>query len=569
MSVFIEKLRKWSSLPQINPFIPKSVICLLEGYSRKMLANDLFAGITVGVLSLPLAMALAISAGVDPEKGLYTACVAGFLISLLGGSRFLVGGPTGAFVALIYTVVSAHGYAGLQAATLQAGCILILLGIFRLGTLIRFVSYPVIVGFTNGIAITLAISQFNNFLGLNIPHPAPDALDKLCETASALSQTAWIPTAYACLTLFLIFFFKRLSKKIPAIMCALVIVVLIQMFFQLPVQTIQSAFGSIPQSLPMPEIPNISFELLRKTFPDGFSIALLAAIESLLCAVIADSMASTKHKSDCELVGQGVANVGSVMFGGMPATAAVARTVANVQLQAKTPFAGMFHAITILIMMWLLAPYANSIPLSALAAVLLSVAWNMFETEQMFAVIKGTKSEAIVMFITMLVTVLVHISAAVQVGVLLSIAIFMKKSIESTTARALESYNVNELISDNVDAEETWKSKLPSTVKVFEIEGPLFFGVSDILSEAIPNFEEVPKKLLLRFRFVPFIDQTGIQSLLTFHQQCQKKSVDLYFTELKPATYTVLEQADVICTIGKDHVLKKPEDILVPLHESV
>jgi SulP family sulfate permease len=558
----LSRIRRWVALPQINPFVPKSVICLLEGYTKKTLFHDLFAGITVGVISLPLAMALAISAGVDPEKGLYTACVGGFLISLFGGSRFLVGGPTGAFVALIYTIVSVHGYAGLQAATLMAGLILIVLGICRLGKLIRFVSYPVFVGFTNGIAITLAISQFNNFLGLTIPHPAPDAIDKLFETASFLSQTAFIPTVYALATLVLIFLFKKVSKKIPAIMCALTIVVLIQLYFQFPVSTIQSAFGSIPRTLPSPEIPHISFELLRKTFPDAISIALLAAIESLLCAVIADSMASTKHKSDCELIGQGIGNLGSVLFGGIPATAAVARTAVNVQLQAKTPFAGMFHALTILAMMWLLAPYANVIPLSALAAVLLSVSWNMFEYDQMLSVFRGSKAEALIMIITMLITVLVHISTAVQVGVLLSIIMFMKKSIKTTSARALESYKVDELIADTIEKEESWMSEIPPSIKIVEIEGPLFFGVSDILAEALPHLEEIPKKLILRFRLVPFIDQTGVQSLVDFHKSCIKKNIELYFSELKTSTHTILKQSGVLHALGEGHVLKKPTDIL-------
>ena len=562
MSLF-SRLQRWTSLPQVNPFIPKSLVCLLEGYNKKTFLHDLLAGLTVGVVSLPLAMALAISAGVDPERGLYTACIGGFLISLFGGSRFLIGGPTGAFVALIYTVVSVHGYAGLQAATLMAGLLLVLLGIFRLGKLIRFVSYPVIVGFTNGIAITLAISQFNSFLGLRIPHPAPDAIDKLFETGAALSQTALLPTIYGCATLLLISIFRKISKKLPAIMCALTIVVAVQLYFQFPIDTIQSAFGSIPRTLPSPEIPQISFELIRKTFPDAISIALLAAIESLLCAVIADSMASTKHKSDCELIGQGIGNLGSVFFGGIPATAAVARTAVNVQLQAKTPFAGMFHALTILLMMWLLAPYANAIPLSALAAVLLSVAWNMFEYEQMLSVMRISKTETLVMLTTMLVTVLVHISAAVQVGVLLSIIIFMKKSIEATTAKAMESYKVEELIADTIEhEEEPFKSELPSSTKLFEIEGPLFFGVSDILSECLPNFEEKPKTLILRFRLVPFVDHTGTQSLLNFYQTCQKKEVELYFSELRPSVYEILNQAEVLDVIGKDHILKRPEDIL-------
>lgn len=567
----ISKIRHWTSLPKINPFIPKSVVCLLEGYSTQTLSKDLLAGITVGVLSLPLAMALAISAGVDPQRGLYTACVAGFLISLLGGSRFLVGGPTGAFVVLIYDIVTKSGYAGLQAATLMAGFLLVLFGVFRLGALIRFVSFPVIIGFTNGIAITLAIAQLNSFFGLIVPHPAPDALDKLWETCVALPGMAMLPTIYAFGTLFLIFFFKRISKRIPGVMCTLVIVVLVQLYFQFPVPTIESAFGSIPRSLPLPEIPNVSFELFRKTFPDAVSIALLGAIESLLCAVIADSMASTKHKSDCELVGQGIANVGSAFFGGMPATAAVARTVANVQLQARTPFAGIFHALTIILLMWCLAPYANAIPLSALAAVLISVAWNMLEIEEMKAVFKGSRSESIVMVVTMIVTILVHISAAVQVGVLLSIIHFMKKMIDSTTAKTvnaetkqtIETIEEETLEADSIDRQNEWIHTLSNDTKVLEIEGPFFFGVSDILSEVLPTFSRPPKRLILRFRLVPFIDQTAIQSLTHFKNRCDKMGISLYFSEMKAPVLSAMKKSGLIDHVGGDkHVLKTPENII-------
>ena len=566
----LNKFRNWTSLPRVAPFVPKSIICLLEGYTTQKFSKDLIAGATVGVLSLPLAMALAISAGVDPQRGLYTACVAGFLISLLGGSRFLVGGPTGAFVALIYAIISRSGYQGLQIATLMAGLLLVLFGIFRLGALIRFVSFPVIIGFTNGIAITLAIAQLNGFFGFHIDHPSPEAFGKLKEAFFSLPDLAILPTSYAIGTLFLIWAFKRINKKIPAVMCALIIIVAIQMYFQLPVPTIESAFGAIPRSLPSPEIPSMSFDLLCSTFPDAFSIALLGAIESLLCAVIADSMASTKHKSDCELVGQGVANVGSALFGGMPATAAVARTVANVQLHAKTPFAGIFHALTILLLMWCLAPYANAIPLSALAAVLLFVAWNMFEFEEMKAVIKGSRSEALVMIVTLIVTVLVHISTAVQIGVLLSIIHFMKKMVSSTTAKevsfeakqTIEHIQEESTVSDSFDQQAKWLDSLSDQTKVLEIEGPFFFGVSDILAEVLPSFSKTPKRLVLRFRLVPFIDQTGIQALALFKKRCEKAGIDLYFSEIKNSVLKVMEKSELIEAIGKDHVLRSPQEIL-------
>lgn len=567
---FVSKLRHWVANPKVNPFVPKTVVCLLEGYNRQTLSKDILAGLTVGVLSLPLAMALAISSGVDPQRGLYTACVAGFLISLLGGSRFLVGGPTGAFVVLIYDIVSKSGYDGLQAATLQAGFLLILFGVLRLGALIRFVSFPVIIGFTNGIAITLAISQLNNFFGLNIPHPAPDAIDKLRETASALPTLSYMATGYALATLFLIFFFKKLSTRIPAVMCTLIVIVGVQMYFGFHVSTIESAFGSIPRTLPSPEMPHISFDLFRQTFPDAVSIALLGALESLLCAVIADSMASTKHKSDCELVGQGVANVGSVFFGGVPATAAVARTVANVQLNARTPFAGIFHAITILLLMWLLAPYANSIPLSSLAAILLYVAWNMLEIQEMKTVFAGCRTESIVMLVTMIITILVHISAAVQVGVLLSIIVFMKKTIDSTTAKdmniatkqALETMKVEAMVADSLDKEEEWQQKLSPKTKVFEIEGPLFFGVSDILSEVLPHLTEVPERLVLRFRSVPFIDQTGIQSLHSFYERCKKKNIELYLSEVRPHVLASIRKTGLIEKLGPHRLISRPDQIL-------
>ena len=553
---FTERAREWLSSPKISPFVPKSIVCLMEGYTRKLFYSDLSAGITVGVISLPLAMAFSIGAGLDPEYGLYTAIVAGFLTSLFGGSRFLIGGPTGAYVILVFGILQRFGYEGLVCATIQASIILFLLGILRCGGLIKFISYPVIVGFTGGLAIVLISSQVNDFFGLQVPHPSVDIIDKLSAAFQYASTVNYYALAIALATLALIILFRRLSRKIPGVIVAICIVTTITYLFDLPVETIQSKFGEIPRTLPTPHWPSLSFDLIRKTFPDAIGIALLGAIESLLACVIADSLAGTRHKSNCELVAQGIANFGSAIFGGIPATGAIARTTASMQLNAKTPVTGIIHSITLLILMLALAPLASLVPLAALASVLIIVAWGMFEIDQLKEVLKGGRGEALVLLVTLVITVLVDINTAVQTGVFLSIILFLKRSTESTTGKLMKAIEEDELIDDTTkDLTNQWQLTLPPDTKVYEIEGPFFFAVADLLADVLGHFDPLPRRLIVRMRSVPFIDSTAANALKRFANQCSSKGVDLFLAELKPTVLKSLEQANFFDSFSSDHVL--------------
>jgi SulP family sulfate permease len=556
-----ERIRAWMDRPNIAPFVPKIVVCLMEGYTRKIFTHDLLAGITVGVISLPLAMAFSIGAGLDPEYGLNTAIVAGLLTSLFGGSRFLIGGPTGAYVILIFGVLQKFGYEGLVCATIQAALFLFLLGVLRCGGLIKFISYPVIVGFTCGLAIVLISSQINDLFGFRVPHPAVDIVDRVSGAIQYRATINPFAVAVSVVTLGLIIFFRRLSKKFPGVIVAICIVTAITYLFDLPVETIQSKFGMIPRKIPSPHWPPLSFDLIRKTFPDAVGITLLGAIESLLAAVIADSLAGTRHKSNCELVGQGIANFGAAICGGIPSTGAIARTTASMQLQAKTPFAGIIHAITLLILMLALAPLASLVPLAALASVLVIVAWGMFEVDQLKEVLKGGRGEALILAATLLITVLVDINTAVQTGVFLSIILFLKRSSEATTGRLLEAIEEDETISDQTgDLNGTWQQALPPDTKVYEIEGPFFFAVADLLADVLTRFDPLPRRLIVRMRSVPFVDSTAVNALRRFAAQCKAKNIDLYLAELRPDVRSYLKRAEFFRAFPKDHVLDSVEE---------
>lgn len=552
----LDRFRTWTTSPKISPYVPKLIVCLLNGYTRKDFVCDVSAGITVGIIALPLAMALAIASGLDPERGLYTAIVAGALNCIFSGSRFLIGGPTGAYVLLVYAVVQQYGYDGLACATLQAAILLFLLGFFKCGSLIRFIPFPVIVGFTCGISIVLLATQLKDFFGLQISEPAVDAIDKIELAIRHIGTFDLASFLIGAGTLTGIFFFRRLSKKFPGVMVSLCITTAIVALFHLNVETIETKFGIIPRSLPLPHWPNITFDLLRKTFPNAVGIALLGAIESLLCAVIADSLTGTRHKSNCELVAQGIANTGSVLFGGIPSTGAIARTSVSIQLQAKTPISGLTHCVTILLLMLMLAPLASKIPLSAIAAVLVYVAWGMFEFEQIKDLVRGWRSEALVMLATLVITVVVDLNVAVQTGVLFSIVLFLHRTTEATSGKlwhAIAEEEKEEALSQ--DGGGSWQMELPSDVKVYEIEGPFFFAVADLLTDVFARFEHTPRVLIVRMRSVPFIDVTAVQALRRFVRQCHEKGVVLFICEPRPRVLSSLEKAEFFKDFPREHII--------------
>lgn len=555
------------SSPRISPFVPKSITCLLEGYSKEIFLSDLIAGISVGVIALPLAMAFAIAAGLDPEYGIYTAIVAGFLTSLLGGGRFLIGGPTGAYVLLIYTVFSVHGLDGLRMATLEAGIILIILGVLRMGGVIRFVPYPVIVGFTGGIALTLFISQLKDFFGLQIASQSIDPVDRIHALFRHIHTISWASLAIGALTIGAIFTIRRFSKKLPAFIIALAGAAIVTWIFGLDTPTIKDKFGIIPSELPSLQIPEWDFDTARRVFPEALAIALLGAIESLLCAVIADSITGTTHKSNCELVAQGIANIGSTLFGGIPATGAIARTNANIQFGARTPFAGIFHAITLLLLVYFIAPLASMVPLAALSGVLLVVAWNMCEFDHMKELLVASRSEAITMVITLLTTLFAGLNTAIEVGVLLSIILFVKKSSEMSKGKLWakiqkeEAKHDREIVTIPYDGNQL-KEMLHHDVYVYELEGPFFFAVSDMLNDAFNRFETMPKTLIIRMRSVPFIDSTGIQALKRFAARCKSKGVDLYIAEARAGIVREFERTSLLHTLPKEKIVSSILDVI-------
>lgn len=506
-------------------YIPKLITCLREGYSGRKFLDDLFAGLSIGIITLPLALAFAMGAGVSPERGLYTAIIAGFLIAMLGGSRYQIAGPTGAFIVIIYMIVEKHGYDGLVLATLIAGILLILMGLARFGILLKFIPYSVTTGFTTGIACVIFTSQLKDFFGYTYSEAPPQFIEKCklyCAYAHTIDPSV---TLISTATLILIFLLRHYFPKFPGAIVAIICATSLAYFFDLPLETIESKFGKLPQSLPEPSFPHITLERIRELFPEAITVALLGGIESLLSAVIADGMAGSRHRPNCELVAQGIGNIGSILFGGIPATGAIARTSANIRLGAQSPISGMIHAATVLLLMVACAPLAGMIPLCTLSAVLVYVAWNMSELKHFIHMFKGPKSDILVLLLTFLLTVLIDITVAVQVGVLLSAVLFMKKMTDSTTVQACKVLLEEDLQYVPENAGRILSNKdIPKDVAVFEIKGPFFYSVSDLLSEVMNRLDQKPRVFILRMRDVPMIDATGLHALQLFAERCKKQN---------------------------------------------
>lgn len=556
-------------MKSLKEFVPMSVLCWKEGYNREMIVGDLFAGFTVGLIALPLAIAFAIGSGVAPERGLYTAIFAGFLISLLGGSRVQIGGPTGAFVIIVYDVVQRHGYEGLAVATVLAGAMMILMGVSRFGVFLKFIPYPVTVGFTTGIALVIFSSQIKDFFGLGMGAVPADFIDRWIafgKSASTFSPWALLLGAG---TLTLIFILRRINPKIPGVIIAVVLATLITALFNLPIETIHSKFGSIPDKLPAPTFPFFSFDQMQAVFPDAISIALLGAIESLLSAVVADGMTGHKHRSNTELIAQGFANIGSIIFGGIPATGAIARTTANIKLGAKTPLSGMFHAVTLLLLMLLLAPLAAKIPLTALAAVLIYVAWNMSELEHFFSLFKPPYTDTLVLIATFLLTILIDLTVAVQIGVLLAAMLFVKRMSDATTVKICQL-----LLHENAhehpaakDSDIIFRKDVPENTTVFEIDGPFFFAVADLLNEELRQIVKMPKIFILRMGKVSAMDATGIHALIDFSHKCTHNKIIFLISGVKEPLRALLKNSHVEKAVGSEHIFRHLDEALAYARE--
>jgi SulP family sulfate permease len=566
----------------LQPFIPKSIVCLREGYGRQFFVQDVVAGVTVGVIALPLAIAFAIASHVRPEQGLYTAIIGGLLISLLGGSRVQVGGPTGAFVVIIAGVVDRHGYGGLALATLMAAVILVLLGAFRLGAMIKFIPYPVVTGFTAGLAVIIASGPVKEFFGLRVPGNVPaDFVQQWGTYVSALRAhgiNVWA-ASIGLGSVLLMALLRRFAPRIPGYIAAVIVATGAVTLFNLDdaahggVQTIASRFGGIPRELPHFGLSHVdwSWALMKELIPQAMTIALLAGIESLLSAVVADGMIGGRHKSNCELVAQGLANAGSILFGGIPATGAIARTAANIKSGGRTPLAGVVHALTVLAFMLLLAPLAARIPLASLAAVLVMVAWGMSERDHFKHLFKAPRSDVLVLLATFGLTVFADLTTAVGVGMVLASLLFMRRMSEVTGVGAIaaELSDVPEDLAGTADPNALDRRDVPPGVEVYEINGPFFFGVADRLKDVLRELERPPKVFILRMRRVPAIDATGMHALDEFFGKCKRQGTRLLLAGVHAQPMFAMAKYELLDKFGEENMFENIDDALACARELV
>lgn len=526
MGARLERTRQaWRSM-----FEPKLLTVLREGYGLQTFKADAIAGLTVAIVALPLAMALAIASGTTPEKGLHTAIIAGLLISVFGGSRVQIGGPTAAFIPVVFVVIQKFGYGGLILCTLMAGLMLIGAGLLRLGTLMKYMPQPVITGFTAGIAVSIFSSQVKDMLGLRMDAVPAEFLTRWMAYGKHIATTQPAAVALTVLGLVVIVALRRWKPGWPGFLIALLACTLASMAFALPAETIGSRFGELPSALPTFAIPHIPFERTFEMLPSAFTIAFLAGVESLLSAVVADGMTGGRHRSNGELVAQGIANVGSALFGGLPATGALARTATNIRAGGRSPVAGILHAGYLLLFMLLLAPLMRHVPLAALSAVLLVVAWNMSEHEAFRNTLSAPKGDRLVLLLTFLLTVFMDLTIAIEVGIVVAAFVFM--------FRMADAVEVNSGVDQGDDADQ--RARLPKGVEVYQISGPLFFGTANRLDNLLDQFLSPPKVFILRMRLVPVLDASGVHALQKLADRCQRKGIALVVSGLQEQPNRVL-----------------------------
>lgn len=541
-------------------FTPK-IFDTLRNYNLQQFGKDLMAGLIVGLVALPLAIAFAIASGATPEKGLYTAIVAGFIISALGGSRVQIGGPTGAFIVIVYGIMQVYGANGLIIATFIAGIMLIAMGFARLGSVIKFIPYPLIIGFTSGIALIILSSEVKDFLGLRMGTVPAGFIDKW-QSFIKYFQTLNIYTVIiAVVTLAIISLWPKVTHKIPGSLIAILVTSAAVKILHLPVETIGSKFGGIPSSLPRPAIPHFDFATIKQLIQPAFTIALLGGIESLLSAVVSDGMIGANHRSNMELIGQGTANMFSAIFGGIPATGAIARTATNVKNGGRTPVAGIVHAVTLLLILLFLGRWASLIPMATLAGVLVVVAYNMSEWRHFLSILKGPRSDMVILLTTFLLTVLVDLTVAIEVGMVLAAFLFMRNMVKFSGVSVMtkdfeEGRNAE-------DKESLENYNLPKHVEVYEIAGPLFFGAAYKFKDAMRSIEKPPRVLIIRMRKVPIIDATGIKTITEVYKDSKKSGTRLILSEVHSEQILAeLKGARLLFAIGKANVTGTFQDAI-------
>ena len=520
-----------------------------NGFSKEQFFKDLIAGIIVAIIALPLSIALGISSGVSPEKGLITAIIAGFIISLLGGSRVQIGGPTGAFVVIVFGIIQNHGVDGLIIATFMAGIILVLFGLLRFGSLIKYIPYPITVGFTSGIAVTLFSTQVKDFLGLSMTKTPSEFIPKWEAYISHMNTTNLYTLAIGLLALIILIFWPKINKKIPGSLIALIVTTLVVFIFNLPVATIGSQFGKISSNIPMPHIPNLNLNTLKALIGPAFTIALLGGIESLLSAVVSDGMIGDKHNSNAELIAQGIANMGSSLFGGIPATGAIARTAANVKNGGRTPISGIVHSITLLLIMLVFMPLAKFIPLTTLSAILIIVSYNMSEWRTFKAILKAPKSDIAILLTTFFLTVLFDLVIAIGIGMVVSMCLFMRR-----VATSIEVNELNESDCDKSNIDTDMENlKVGENVLVYDIRGHLFFGAVDTFMNTMKEINDDAKVLVLRMRYTKTLDVTGYKQIKNIALSCKSRNMTLIISELQEQPKKVMRLMGFIDTLGEDH----------------
>lgn len=537
----------------MNIFQPKLFTCI-KGYSRAQLVKDLTSGVIVAIIALPLSIALALASGVTPEQGLYTAIVAGFVISFLGGSRVQIAGPTAAFATIVAGVVAENGVSGLVLATIIAGVLLILMGVLKLGSLIKFIPYTITTGFTTGIAITLVIGQIKDFFGLTFVNSPIETVEKAEEVVRQIHTFNFEAFIIGLVSLAVLIIFPRFIKKIPPSIFAIVISAALVKIFDMNVNTIGSLY-TISSALPVPSLPEFSFDTVKAIIPDAFTIAVLAAVESLLSCVVADGMTGSRHNSNTELIAQGAGNIASALFGGIPATGAIARTAANIKNGGRTPIAGMVHAVVLLLVLVVLMPYAALIPMPTIAAILFVVAYNMSEWREFVAIVKRSpKSDTLVLLVTFVLTVVFDLVVAIIVGIILATVLFMKRMSDVTDA-----YGWKE-IDESTDSEHIRFKTVPENTMVFEITGPIFFGVSNKISDVIRHGKK--QILILRMRSVPAIDATGLHSFEALIKVCKKDGKTLILSHVNEQPMNTLKKSGLLGEIGEENICANIDEAL-------
>jgi len=551
-------------------FVPQLWSSLREGYTRQHFFNDLLAGIIVGIVALPLAIAFGIASGVKPEQGIFTAIVAGFIISALSGSRVQIGGPTGAFIIIVFDIIQRYGYDGLAIATLMAGALLIVMGLARFGGVIKFIPYPVTVGFTSGIALIIFLGQVRDLFGLKIDQVPSGFFDKIVVYGKNIGSLSFSAALVGIGTILIIHLWPRVTHRVPGSLIAILATTALVALFDLPVATIGSSFGDVPTTLPIPHLPPLpNWDRLTQLFSPALTIAILAGIESLLSAVVADGMTEGRHRSNMELVAQGVANLVAPLFGGIPATGAIARTATNIKNGGRSPVAGIVHAVTLLLILLFFGKWAVMIPMPTLAGILVIVAWNMSEAHLFVKLVQGPRGDVLVLLSTFGLTVLIDLTVAIQVGMVMAAFLFMQRMASVTQVGFITDELRDNEEERGADPKSIASRKVPAGVEVFEINGPFFFGAADKFKNALDEISSPPKVLILRMRHALTLDATALQALETVLERAMRNGTQLVLSGVHAQPLVVMKQSGFLDCIGDENVFDDIDPSLARANEII